>query len=192
MGRGLIGVAAADGKLLWSYNKVANGVANISSPLVRGNYVFASTAYQTGSALLKLTPDGGGIKAEEVYFLGADVFSNHHGGVVLVGDHIYGGDGQNAGAPTCLEFMTGKVAWKERAPHRGSAAALLADGRLYFRYEDHHMTLVEPTPTAYKQTGAFKLGPGGKGKSWPHVAILDGKLYVRHADVLLCYDVRKP
>ena len=45
----------------------------------------------------KLTREGNGIKAEEVYFVGPKEFENHHGGVVLVGDYLYGGDGQNRG-----------------------------------------------------------------------------------------------
>src|SRR6185503_601359 len=50
-GRGLVSVRAQDGKFLWGYNKVANDVANIATPIVKGNHVFASTGYQTGSVL---------------------------------------------------------------------------------------------------------------------------------------------
>jgi outer membrane protein assembly factor BamB len=46
IGRGLIGVRADDGKLLWSYNRVANDVANVATPVVRGDYVFSSTGYR--------------------------------------------------------------------------------------------------------------------------------------------------
>ncbi|MBM4041171.1 MAG: polyvinylalcohol dehydrogenase, partial [Planctomycetes bacterium] len=97
IGKGCIGVAAKDGKFLWGYNKIANGVANIPTPVVDGDYVFCSTAYKTGAALLKLLATGdGGVKAEEVYFIDFEKFQNHHGGMVKVGDHIYGGSGQNA------------------------------------------------------------------------------------------------
>ena len=60
LGRGVVGVRASDGKYLWSYNRVANGTANIPTPVVKGDFVFASTGYQTGSALLKLAPAAGG------------------------------------------------------------------------------------------------------------------------------------
>ena len=69
MGRGLVGVRASDGKFLWGYNRVANDVANIPTPIVRGELVFASTGYQTGAALLRLATAGGGVEAREVYFL---------------------------------------------------------------------------------------------------------------------------
>src|SRR4029077_2465934 len=88
-GRGLIGVRASDGKTLWTYNRIANDVANISPPVVRGDLVFASTAYGAGSALLKLSATADGVKADEVYFLDAKRFQNHHGGFILVGDFLY-------------------------------------------------------------------------------------------------------
>ena len=133
---GVVGVSA-DGKFLWGYNRVANGVANISTCVIDGDYVFTSTAYQTGSALLKLVPDGDGVKAEEVYWLDKDQFQNHHGGFVKVGDYIYGGHNHNKGEPTCVEMKTGKILWHAaNQPGKGSGCVLYADGHLYFRYED--------------------------------------------------------
>ncbi len=44
VGRGVIGVRASDGKLLWRYAGVANNVANIPSVIIDGNFVFCSTA----------------------------------------------------------------------------------------------------------------------------------------------------
>ena len=159
MGRGLVGVRASDGKLLWSYNKVANDVANISTPVVAGDYVFASTGYGTGSALLKLAAAGGGVTATEVYFLDPKVFQNHHGGFVLVGDHIYAGHGHNKGFPICLELATGKVVWGGdiRNEGTGSAAVVYADGNLVFRYQNGVVILVEATPTGYKEKGSFTI-----------------------------------
>ncbi len=189
---GLIGVAADSGKFLWGYNRVANRVANISTPVIDGDYVFASTAYQTGSALLKLVRDGDGVKAQEVYWLDKDTFQNHHGGFVKVGDYIYGGHNHNRGEPTCLEVKTGKVMWHADQLGKGSGCVLYADGCLYFLYEDGTAVLVEATPEKYNFKGSFKLPsrPTATGTAWPYPVISDGKLYLRHADVLFCYDVK--
>jgi outer membrane protein assembly factor BamB len=190
-GRGVIGVRAEDGKFLWGYNKAINNVANITSPVVKGDTVFASSAYGTGSALLKLSADGqGGVKAEEVYFLDAKTFANHHGGVVLVGDYLYGGTGQNAGLPVCIEMATGKIVWKApKAEAGGSAAVLYADGNVIFRYEkDAVVALIAATPDGYKLQGTFKAA-ASDGPSWAHPVIQDGKLYLRSHDTLMCYNV---
>jgi outer membrane protein assembly factor BamB len=191
MGRGLVGVRASDGKFLWGYNRIANGTADIPTPLVKGDYIFGSSGYgDGGSALLKLSKEGDGVKAAEVYYLPAKELQNHHGGMILLGDHIYMGHGHNNGFPTCVEFLTGKVVWgKERGPGTGSAAIVYADGHLYFRYQDATMALIEATTKGYHLKGSFRLA-SKLAESWPHPVIHDGKLYVRDQDVLLCYDVR--
>ena len=188
--KGIVGVAAKDGRFLWRYNKIANGTANIPTPVVRGDLVFCSTGYNTGAALLKLAPSGGGIKFEEKYFLPATEFQNHHGGMVLVGDHVYAGSGHNNGLPTCIDLKTGKIVWgKQRGPGTHSAAVVYADGNLYFRYENAVMALIEATPKAYTVSGTFNI-PNGSTPSWSHPVVAGGRLYLRDQDRLLCYDVR--
>ena len=191
LGRGLVGIRASDGKYLWGYNRVANDVANISTPIVRASWVFASTGYQTGSALLELRPSGDGVAAHELYFLGAKTLQNHHGGLVLVGNHVYAGHGHNKGFPICVDFISGKVAWGGdiRNAGAGSAAVMYADGRLYFRYENGVVVLIEASPAGYVEKGSFTI-PGVRDPSWAHLAISDGLLYVREQDTIYCYDVR--
>jgi outer membrane protein assembly factor BamB len=116
---------------------------------------------------------------------------NHHGGMVLIGDHIYCGHGHNEGFPLCIEMKTGKAAWKPgRGVGKGSAAVLAADGHLIFRYESGDVALIEATPTEYKLKGHFKA-PTHHGPNWPHPVVLDGKLYLRDQGTLLCYDIRE-
>jgi outer membrane protein assembly factor BamB len=187
---GLIGVDAATGKFLWNYKKIGNGTANIPTAIVKDDYVFTSTGYGTGAALLQLVPKSDGIDVKEVYFLNGNKLQNHHGGMVMIGDYIYGGHGHNQGFPFCLEWKTGKIVWgPERGPGGGSAAVLYADGNLYFRYESGTMALVEATTKGYNLKSSFKVPIGGNG--WPHPVIHEGKLYLRGADQVLCYDIKQ-
>ena len=189
-GRGVISVAAADGRMLWHYNRIANGTANIPTPLVKDNYVFCSTGYGTGAALLKLSRNGDDVNAEEVYFLGARDMQNHHGGMILHGDYVYCGHGHNKGFPLCIELKTGKQRWQERGPGSGSAAIIMADGHLYFRYQDGTMALIEANPEEYRLKGSFQLA-SKNAQSWPHPVIVDGMLLLRDQHTLLCYDIRR-
>lgn len=189
----MIGVRATDGKLLWNYNRIANPTANIPTPLVRGDYVFCSTGYNTGAALLKLSPGGQDkINVEEVYFLEPKTMQNHHGGMVIIGENLYCGHGHNEGFPLCLNVRSGEEIWRPgRGPGSGSAAVAYADGHLYFRYQNGVMALIEATPDEYRLKGKFTLATKN-GESWPHPVIADGRLYARDQDALLCYDVRRP
>jgi outer membrane protein assembly factor BamB len=172
---------------------ISNGgdTANIPTPLVKDDYVFCSTGYGTGAALLKLTREGNGVKAEEVYFKNGNTLQNHHGGMVMLGDYVYMGHGHNAGQPVCVEWKTGTIKWGPvEGAGTGSAALLAADGNLYFRYQNHTMALVEATPDAYKLKGSFKLAATQR-ESWPHPVIYDKKLLIRTQDELLCYNLAK-
>jgi outer membrane protein assembly factor BamB len=191
LGRGVVGVEAETGRYLWGYNRVANDVANIPTPIIHEDYVFTSTGYNTGSALLKLSKDGDGIKAEEVYFLEGNELQNHHGGMILHGGHIYTGTAHNKGFPICVEMKTGKIVWGPvRNDGKGSAAVSFADGHLYFRYQNGLMVLVEATPEEYRQKGQFMI-PDVKQFSWAHPVISDGKLYLREQDNLFCYNISR-
>ncbi len=139
---------------------------------------------------VKLTEFKG--KVEEVYFLRGQVLQNHHGGLVLVGDYVYGGHGHNAGFPFCLNFSTGQFAWKPvRGSGDGSAAVVYADGHLYFRYQNGVMALIEATPEGYREKGHFDLPLPHGTPSWPHPVVVHGRLYLRGPDTLLCYDVKR-
>jgi len=192
VGRGVIGVDARTGRLLWGYNKIANSTANCPTPVVHENYVFASTGYDGGAALLELQPAGRGqVVVREVYYLSGNQLQNHHGGMVLVDGYLYLGHGHNNGFPVCLELTTGRFAWRPgRGPGSGSAAVSYADGHLYFRYQDGIMALIEANPSEYRLKGKFKIA-SHLGESWPHPAIAGGQLYLRDQDALLCYDLRK-
>lgn len=136
VGRDVVGIDARNGRFLWGFNPIANETANIPTPVVHNEFIFAANGYTAGSVLLKLVADNGlngadqGVKAEIVYTLSGNQFQNHHGGFVRLGDFLFSGHGNNNGLPTCLEFRSGRVIWKRRGPGVGSASVVAADGRL--------------------------------------------------------------
>ena len=192
VGRGLISADAKTGKLLWNYNRVASDIANIATPVIHGEHVFASAGYGTGAALVRIQPGEEGLEAREVYFLEADTFQNHHGGMILKEGTIFTGTGHNKGLPLALDMMPGKVLWgPKRNQGHDSAAITYADGRIYFRYRDGRMILVEANPDDYVEHGTFMI-PEVEQESWAHPAIAHGKLYLREQNNLFCYDVSAP
>jgi outer membrane protein assembly factor BamB len=181
-GQRALGVDVADGRLLWSYDKVANGTANIATPIVRGNHVFLSSDYGTGAALLELTPGGGSVRAREVYF--TKEMRNHHASSVLVGDYLYG---FSSAILTAMRFDSGQVAWRDRSVGKGSL--VFADERLYLFSENGVVGLAEAAPDAYREHGRFQIKTGSL-PTWAHPIVSGGKLFLRDQDTVYAYNVR--
>jgi outer membrane protein assembly factor BamB len=184
---GPLGVRASDGNLLWSY-PVDPTPAIIPTPIVRDDLVFFSIGYKRGGILFRQVPKANSeVEIEVVYPLDPRM-ANKHGGVVLVGDYVYG-DSDDAGIPFCAELTTGKLMWKKRGSGRGSAAMAAADGHLYIHFANGTMVLADASPKGYHEVGSFKVPGSGERPSWSHPVILDGKLYLREQDHVLCYDI---
>jgi outer membrane protein assembly factor BamB len=184
---GALGVDAQTGTLLWTY-PIDKTTAVIPTPIVRDDLVFFAAGYKRGGALLRQVPGPGGVTVEEVYGLKPDL-ANKHGGIVLVGDHLYG-DSDDKGIPFCAELLTGRIVWKERGSGKNSASVLAADGHLYIRYSDGTLALVKADPAGYEEVCHFQVPGSGDRPSWAHIVILDGRLYLREGDAILCYDLR--
>lgn len=182
-GERALGVSVDDGSLLWHYRRVSNRTANVATPIVRGNYVFLSSDYGTGCALLEIQGGATGMSAREVYFNRA--MKNHHASSVLVGDTVYGFNGRIL---TALDFRSGEVLWKDRSVGKGSL--IYADGHLYVFSENSIVGLVEATRTGYREKGRFEL-PQSDEHSWSHPVIADAKLYLRDQDTLYSFDIRR-
>jgi outer membrane protein assembly factor BamB len=185
---GAFGVDAKTGKLLWTY-PIEQTVAVIPTPIVRDDLVFFSAGYKRGGALLRQVPGPGGtVTVEEVYGLKTEL-ANKHGGIVLVGDHLYGGSDDQP-IPFCAELATGKIVWKERGSGKNSLAVAAADGHLYVRYSDGTLSLVKADPGGYAEASSFTVPGSGGRPSWAHPVIVDGRLYLREGDAILCYDIQ--
>ena len=184
--------AAADGKLLWRYgvagNRFEGNTANIPTPIVRGNQVFFAAGYGRGGGLVQVTKRGNEFEAHELWF--KRELQNKHGGVIWLGDYLYG-DKDDSGLPWCAEARTGEIVWekKRRGDGSGSAAVTAADGHLYWRYQNGVVALAPAGPGGYEEVGSFKI-PSGHDPSWPHPVVTGGRLYLRDQDTLWCYDVR--
>lgn len=186
----LVGVAAADGRVLWQAKR-KGATAVIPDPIVDGNRVYVSSGYGTGCNLFKIS-EGSSFSATQEY--ANKVMVNHHGGVVKVGDYVYGySDGKGW---TCQKFQTGEAAWADKEKLKKGSIAF-ADGMLYCREEAGNsktakgtIALLEATPTGFQEKGRFDPPDRSDKNSWAHPVIAGGKLYLRDQDVLLCYDVK--
>jgi outer membrane protein assembly factor BamB len=195
----LNGFAAKDGKLLWSEQIYKGSMFLIASnPLIKDNLVYHSNA--NNCHLFEIGKDD---KPKDRYTKksGQKNMKNNHGGVVLLGDHVYGYSHGRGWA--CQEFAEGQLKWEEpgELACNESGAMIAGDGMLYMVTDLGEVGLAKADPTGFNLTGSFKMPELSKyrttrktsvsSKVWSHPAIANGHLYVRDCEFVYCYDVKK-
>ncbi len=187
--KGLVGVEATTGKMLWRYQKpVSVYGANIPTPVASGPYVYCASA-GTGGGTIKLKVNDGRLEIEPVYF--GPKYPTAIGGAVAVDGVLYGTAAQ---ALLCIDFATGQVKWEARSI--APAALLVADHRLYLRGENGEVGLATLSQKGYEEKGRFTPSDQPKPtqqmeRSWAYPVVANGCLYLRDHDRLWAYDIRR-
>ncbi|MBC8353940.1 MAG: PQQ-like beta-propeller repeat protein [Planctomycetes bacterium] len=184
----LFGLDAASGDLLWQ-SDWGGRTAVVPTPIFHDGQVYISSGYGAGCKLVKLSDSN---EATEVY--ANQNMKNHHGGVLRLGDHLYGySDGVGW---LCQDFATGEMVWRERKA-LGKGCLTYADGRLYLVEERRgDVVLIDASSKGWNERGRFSLDPQTEqrkpsGKIWTHPTIANGRLYLRDQDVVISYDIRE-
>jgi len=180
-GKSVAVVDPETGDVLWKASRPGK-TAVIATPVIQDDIVFVTSAYGVGSNAFRIETTGDQWSAEEIY--ATKNLANHHGGVVLLDDHVFGSSG---GTFRSLELATGDVAFAGRSVGKGST--IYADGHFYLRSEAGPVALIEATTTDLNEKSRFSQPDRSGERAWPHPVIANGKLYLRDQDVLLCYDL---
>ena len=181
----LVGLDAKTGDVLWT-NDWPGATAVIPTPIYRDGHVFITSGYNVGCKLVRIDENNNAVGV----YRNKDMV-NHHGGVVLVGEHLYGYS--DRGGWTCMEFKSGKVAWQSRKLDKGCLT--YADGMLYLVGErSGDCVLIEASPEGWSEKGRFKITPQTKqrkksGRIWTHPTVANGKLYLRDQELVFSYDI---
>ncbi|GBD36474.1 Outer membrane protein assembly factor BamB [bacterium HR36] len=185
---GLSGLDLRSGQVLWNFPWTTQYDCNIATPIVTGNYVFISTAYGQGAALVEISRQAeGSFEAKPVYQ--TRQYQNHFATSVLVGDRLYGFHGNTPAVLTCLDLRTGKTLWNARR-EIDKGCLLYADGRLIVFTEKGELVLVEPGDDSYTIRGRYQVFPGSHS-TWALPALAAGRLFVRNDRELVCLDLRR-
>jgi outer membrane protein assembly factor BamB len=188
----VVGLDAKTGAVLWK-QAYPGKTAVIPTPIVKGNQVYVTAGYGVGSMSFTIEP-GNQVKMVFDETSGTNkVMKNHHGGVILLGDHVYGySDGLGL---ACQDFKTGAEVWSEKKAVQKGAISY-ADGMFYFLEEGSgNVVLIEATPKGYSEKSRFKLDPqtairSPQGRIWTHPVISNGRLYLRDQDLIYAYAVK--
>ena len=187
--KSVVGLDAKTAKVLWKDNvKIGIGRANHPvTPLYHDGHVYFTAGYDKGGVKYKLSPDGTG--ATKMW--DDETLDVHHGGVVLVDGYIYGANwkGNGRGDWVCLDWDTGKVMYE--AKWNGNKGAIIYADNMLYCYDENtgDLALIKASPKSFEIVSSFRI-TRGSGKHWAHPAISDGRLYIRHGDVLMVYDIK--
>ncbi len=177
----LLGLSPTDGKSLWRFPWRVEFDNTIAQPIVTGtNRLVLSAGYGTGAVGLELNRTESGFAVKELWrnkFL-----KNKFTSSVLHNGHLYGLDEDIL---VCLDATTGERRWKDG--RYGYGQVLLASGHLVILCGDGDLALVQALPDRHVEIARI---PGIKGKTWNHPAIAGGKLLVRNAVEMACFDLR--
>jgi outer membrane protein assembly factor BamB len=193
MGTDIFAVNVKDGKILWKVNYVSVNAAtgkvmknHAITPVYRDGYILIANGYNWVALKLKLSQDG---NSAEIVWENRN-FDPQLGGVVLLGNYIYGTNHMSKPVDTwvCVDWNTGKTLWTSKWYSKGSIIS--ADGMLYL-YEEKsgHIALVKPDSSKLDIISEFQITKG-EGPFWAHPVISKGRLYIRHGDVLMVYLIK--
>ena len=184
--KSIVGLNSKDGAVLWKSDWQGK-VAVIPTPIYKDGHVYVTSGYSVGCKLVKIDA---GNQVSDVYV--NKVIKNHHGGVVLVGGHLYG-HSDGAGW-VCQDFLTGQEVWSSKA--FGKGAVSYADGMLYCLDEGSGtVVLAEASTKGWSEKGRFTLTPQTTlrkrdGRVWTHPVISNGRLYLRDQELIFAFEVK--
>jgi len=184
-GKSVIGVDADTDAFLWGYRHETRYDINPNTPLYHNGYVFSVSGYgTTGGQLFKMDVDGN--RMTPVWAI--KTLDSQMGSVILVDGYIYGSGHKNKGWH-CVDFKTGEVQYTSKSlGQKGNI--IFADGLLYCYSEKGYVGLVKPNHEKFDIISSFKIEQGS-GPHWAHPVIKNGRLYIRHGEALMVYDISK-
>ena len=192
IGTDLLAVVPETGEIAWSY-KYHNpekwdqpGLIWTNTPISKDDKIFITMGYDYNAKMIKMTPDGKSVS--EVFT--DTIFDNHHHGVILTDGYLYGSNwiDNKRGKWVCMKWDTGEIMYENEWDTKG--AMIMADGLLYCYNEKGNVGLVKPDPVGFNVISEFKITKGA-GPHWAHPFIANGKLLLRHGDVLMVYDIKE-
>ncbi|MEI8112776.1 MAG: PQQ-binding-like beta-propeller repeat protein [Bacteroidia bacterium] len=191
-GTHLIALEPATGKVVWTFKYWDGdkwdqpGLIWANTPVVKGRDIFISMGYDYRNAMIEMNEEGTAVTEKWSNM----ILDNHHHGLIELDGFLYGSNwiSNSKGKWVCLDWNSGEVKYETDWLTKG--ALVYADGLFYILEEKSGtVALVKPNPEKFEVISSFKL-QGGSGPFWSHPYIANGKLYLRHGEVLYVYNIK--
>jgi outer membrane protein assembly factor BamB len=179
---GLTSVDPASGTILWKAGKSMAGGPRCVQPRVVGpNQLLVGNLDVTGTSLIDVKCDGDSWTVMPKWK--SDDLKPEFPDFVLHNGYAFGFD---LSVFCCIDAKTGKRQWKEGRYGHGQVILLADQSLLVVVSETGEIVLLKADSTMHEELGRFQAI---KGKTWSHPVIAHGRLYVRNAEEMACYEV---
>ena len=181
------------GEQLWAYPFKAGDHISVAQPIVfDDDRVLISAGYSKGSVMLKISKSGDGWSFEEVWEKPSNRLRSKFSSPVLYEGYIYGLD---EGVMVCINPADGSRQWKGRREglrgRYGHGQILLNNGKIIVLCETGQLVLIDPNPNELTVLGTIQALDESI-KTWNPHAMAYGKVFVRNAEEVACFDLRDP
>lgn len=200
----------------WWFRSRVHESVNAARPIVVADQIFLSAAYQVGSALLKVSPDG---RAVSPVWSDRSNLLAHWSTPIHVDGCVYGFSGrhENEGELRCVRLQDGGLQWStsgfdgdltnlrvNRAngkvvdsetgkeipyPFFGRGSLTRVGDRFIVLGERGTLAVVDVNRDRFVERGRFSLDEIGN-PAWVAPVVSDGKLYLRSENWLVCLDLQ--
>jgi outer membrane protein assembly factor BamB len=194
----VIGIAAADGKILWTIPFAAK-MAAVPSPVAIGDgRVFITSGYEAGSMMIQVDKGATGFTAKKLYGLTSAQFNSEVHTPILFKGHLFAVGSKSRGRFMCVG-LDGKPVWQSPASSSDPGGArtfdlggfLLADGMFYVvDGKTGMLRLLEASTAGYKELANAQVLSGED--VWGPLALADHKLVLRDMNQLVAVQVGPP
>jgi len=185
--RHVFAVSADTGRHLWKRPIPTRFQVIGITPTLLGEGVFVTAPDSPGGKLYRLLVNGASIDVEEAWTADIDTC---HGGVLAANGLLFGSWYRHYNGWGAVDPQTGKTLYRTKELAMG--AAIYADGLFYCLSQEGNMALVKANASAMHIVSQFQLTSSRRKDVWTHPVILDGRLYLRYHEELICYDIRRP
>ncbi len=186
----LMGHDAETGQLLWMQEqdnikpedrKPGAGDTHSNTVLYHDGCIYYAEGDGNGGVKLRLSDDGTSI--EQVWRNPA--FDSFMGGIVKIGDHLWGCSSAKRDFRS-INATSGKI---EKSLKVNSGAVIAADGMLYYYNWAGDVMLIPQDPLNMQVVSKFKITKGSK-EHFAHPVINNGRLYIRHGEVIQAFNIK--
>lgn len=181
----IVGIDAETGSFYWQVPQAMEYKNNANTPVYYNGRIFVASDMEkpnSGLVCLNLSDDGKNVSVE---WRNQD-FTALMAGIIVMDGYIYGSKIDKK-SWYCIDAKTGKTKYISKMI--GDGAIIFADGLYYCYSMDGRMSLVDAKPSSFNLISSFRISKG-TDQHWSHPVIHDGRLYLRHGNALMAFNIK--